>query len=112
MPSTSERTIIRLAACVQSDTEQSFAHQLEPAAARRANNEAEGTAEASPTSSDTEQVRVRKSDWEVRSSPPHRTHQVYALFLGIYVIMLYRKWVVLGLCGYFHAFLCKFLKFL
>ncbi len=54
--------------CVQSDTEQSFAHQLEPAAARRANNEAEGTAEASPTPNKSEsESPTGKSD------PPRMT---------------------------------------
>lgn len=49
---------------------------------------------------------------QARPSTPHRTHQVFSLFLGFYIIMFYRLWVVMGLCGYFHAFLCKVLKFL
>ena len=44
---------------------------------------------------------------QARPSTPHRTHQVFTLFLGFYVIMLYRMWVCVGLCGCFHSFLCK-----
>ena len=65
--------------------------------------------------SDTEQVRKSEPDsptGQARPSTPHRTHQVLALFCGRYAIMFYRLWVVMGLCGYFHAFLCNILKFL
>lgn len=65
--------------------------------------------------SDTEQVRKSEPDnptGQARPSTPHRTHQVLTLFCGRYAIMFYRLWVVMGLCGYFHAFLCNILKFL
>ena len=65
--------------------------------------------------SDTEQVRKSEPDsptGQARACTPHRTHQVSALFCGCYAIMFYRLWVFMGLCGYFHAFLCNILKFL
>ena len=36
----------------------------------------------------------------------------FLLICGFYATMLYRLWVFMGLCGCFHAFLCKCSKFL